>query len=67
MVLTGFRDKELQAKLQAVGAEQGSAVRKNTFVVLIKDSAAETSKTEEAKAMGIPIMTTQAFIAKYPL
>lgn len=68
IVLTGFRDKELLEKLQAVGAEQGSAVSKKTFVVLSKDSAAaETSKTLEAKAWGIPLMTPMEFKTKYKL
>ena len=67
IVLTGFRDKELLEKLQAVGAEQGSGVRKNTFAVLIKDPTEETSKTVEAKAMGIPIMTPSDFKTKYNL
>jgi hypothetical protein len=52
-------------KLAVVGAEQGSAIRKNTFVVLVKDQNQETSKTLEAKAAGIPIMTPDEFILKY--
>jgi DNA ligase (NAD+) len=67
IVLTGFRDKVLLEKLAAVGAEQGSAVRKNTFVVLVKDLEAETSKTAEAKVLGIPILTAETFIVKYQL
>lgn len=67
VVLTGFRDKELLEKLKAVGAEQGSAVRKNTFAVLIKDPTAETSKAQEAKTLGIPIMTPMDFQTKYKL
>jgi NAD-dependent DNA ligase len=67
IVLTGFRDKVLLEKLAAIGAEQGSAVRKNTFAVLVKDTTAETSKTAEAKAWSIPILTVDAFIAKYQL
>ena len=66
-VMTGFRDKALLEKLLAVGAEQGSAVRKNTFVVLVKDPTEETSKTIEAKALGIPILTPDDFLLKYPL
>ena len=64
-VMTGFRDKALMEKLAVVGAEQGSAIRKNTFVVLVKDQNQETSKTLEAKAAGIPIMTPDEFILKY--
>jgi NAD-dependent DNA ligase len=48
-----------------VGAEQGSAVGKKTFVVLVKDVATETSKTQEAKTLGIPVLTADAFKAKY--
>ena len=66
-VMTGFRDKVLLEKLEAVGAEQGTAVRKNTFVVLVKDPMEETSKTGEAKALGIPIMTPEEFLMKYPV
>ena len=67
IVLTGFRDKALVEKLEAVGAEQGSAVRKTTFAVLIKDSTTETSKTQEAKTLGIPIMTPTEFSIIYNL
>jgi NAD-dependent DNA ligase len=66
-VMTGFRDKVLLEKLAAVGAEQGSAVKKNTFVVLVKDPTEETSKTIEAKTLGIPILTPTEFLLKYPL
>ena len=66
-VITGFRDKELMEKLQAIGAEQDSTVRKNTFVVLVKDPAEETTKTTEAKAYGIPILTSTEFKSKYNL
>jgi DNA ligase (NAD+) len=64
-ILTGFRDKTLVEKLTTVGAEQGSAVGKKTFVVLVKDVATETSKTQEAKTLGIPVLTADAFKAKY--
>ena len=66
-VMTGFRDKALMAKLAAVGAEQGSGVRKNTFVLLVKDTGEETTKTKEALALGIPIMTPATFQAKFNL
>ena len=64
-VMTGFRDKELLAKLAAVGAEQGSGVRKNTFVLLVKETGEENSKTQEALELGIPIMTPAALQAKF--
>ena len=64
-IMTGFRDKPLIEKLAALGAEQGSGVRKTTFVVLIKEAGEESSKTAEAKTLGIPVMTIQEFKTKY--
>ncbi len=64
-VLTGFRDKELVEKLNALGAEQSNTIKKNTFVVLVKDTEEETSKTLEAKKLGIPIMTPANLLATF--
>jgi len=67
-VMTGFRDKALMEKLAAVGAEQGSAVKKTTFFVLVKEqSNTDTSKTLEAKAFGIPLLTADECRLKYNL
>jgi NAD-dependent DNA ligase len=54
-------------KLATLGAEQGSAVRKNTFVVLVKNLDEENSKTAEANRIGIPVMDIQEFKVKYNL
>ena len=68
IVFTGVRDKELLKKLEDIGAEQGSAVNKKTFIVLIKESSTnETSKTQAAKALDIPIMTLSEFKNNYKL
>jgi NAD-dependent DNA ligase len=48
-------------KLTKVGAEQSASVRKNTFVVLAKDPTSTSGKVQEARALGIPIMTAEAF------
>ena len=66
-IMTGFRDKDLLAKLHNIGAEQGSAVRKSTFIVLVKDLSEENSKIAEAKTLNIPIMTLDEFKLKYTL
>jgi NAD-dependent DNA ligase/DNA polymerase/3'-5' exonuclease PolX len=67
IVMTGFRDASLQQKIQSVGANVGSSVSKNTFVVLVKDSDVDqgSGKANEAKKLGIPIMTRDEFINKY--
>ena len=66
-IMTGFRDKELIEILTQLGAEQGNGVRKNTFVVLVKESGEENSKTKEAKTLGIPVMAVAEFKTKYNL
>ena len=64
-IMTGFRDKELIKKLEAVGADQGSSVSKNTFMVIVKTLDEITSKVDEAKKLNIPIMTPIMVMEKY--
>ena len=66
IVMTGFRDGELQEVIKNVGAKLGSSISKNTFVLLVKDGLEQdTGKAMEAKQLGIPIMTKDDFISKY--
>lgn len=65
IVMTGFRDKELEEKLKVVGAKLGSSVSKNTFAVLVSDANEDTGKVKDAKAKNIPVMTPEDFTAKY--
>jgi NAD-dependent DNA ligase len=67
IILTGFRDKELQNKLEEIGAKLGNSVSKNTFIVLVKDLDETTGKVDEAKKLNIPIMTIDQFKKKYNL
>lgn len=62
IVFTGLRDKVIEDRLKTVGAKIGSGVSKNTFAVLAIEP---TGKTEEAKKIGIPIMTPVEFTDKY--
>jgi DNA ligase (NAD+) len=64
-VMTGFRDKELVAKLEAIGAIQAASVSKNTFVVLVKDKDETTGKAEEARKLNIPLMTPEEFVERF--
>lgn len=66
-VMTGFRDKELIEKLQKVGAEQQSAVSKKTFMVIVKDKDEDTGKAEEARRLGVQVLTREEVKEKYGL
>jgi DNA ligase (NAD+) len=67
IVFTGVRDKDLVEKMVAVGAEQGTAVNKKTFAVVVKELSDETTKTIAARALNIPIMTLSEFKVKYTI
>jgi DNA ligase (NAD+) len=65
IVLTGFRDKDLEEKLKGVGAKMGSSVSKNTFAVLVKDINETSGKVADAKKHGVTVMVREEFMEKY--
>jgi len=65
IVLTGTRDKQVIEILKKNGAIQGSSVSKNTFMVVAKSAEDDTGKAEEARKLGIPIVSVEQFIKLY--
>jgi DNA ligase (NAD+) len=65
VVLTGTRDKDILDFLKTVGAKQGSSVSKNTFLVIAKTEDDDTGKADEARKLGIPIISVENFKKKY--
>ena len=65
IVMTGFRDTGLQEILTNIGAKLGSSVSSKTFVVLVKDKEEDTGKANEARKLGVPLMTPDEFKNKY--
>jgi NAD-dependent DNA ligase/DNA polymerase/3'-5' exonuclease PolX len=65
IVMTGFRDAEIQDAIKNKSAKIGSSVSKSTFVVLVKDKEENTGKAEEARKLNIPLMTPEEFKEKY--
>ena len=65
IVFSGVRDKALEEWLKSVGAKSGSSVSKNTFAVVVKSHDETTGKVENAKALGVPVMTLEEFRGKY--
>jgi DNA ligase (NAD+) len=65
IVMTGFRDANIQEAIKNVGAKLGSSVSKNTFIVLVKDIEEDTGKAGDAKKLGVPLMTPNEFTKKY--
>jgi len=67
VVLTGTRDKDILEYLKTIGAKQGSSVSKNTFLVVAKSEDDDTGKAEEAKKLGISVISVENFKKKYML
>ena len=66
VVMTGFRNKDLEANLKTVGAKTGASVNKSTFALLVKDKdEAKSGKVEDAKKHHVAIYTAEEFVAKY--
>lgn len=68
IILTGFRDKELENKIIENGGKIGSSVSGNTFMVLIKSTEENmiiTGKIADAKKRNIPIMNVKDFMKIY--
>lgn len=65
IVMSGFRDKELENKIKSVGGKIGSSVNKKTFVLIVKDVDESSGKIEDAKKHDISILLKDEFIGKY--
>ena len=62
VVLTGFRDKELEAAIIAQGGSVTGAVSKNTFALIVKSKDdCKSAKYQAAIKHGVPIYTQQEF------
>ena len=65
IIMTGFRDKNLEYQIKNAGAKLGSSVSKNTHLVIVKHLEEDTSKTSDAKKLGVPLITVDDFNKKY--
>ena len=60
MVLSGFRDSNLEEKLELMGVKVSSSVSKNTNYLVVKDQATideGTGKVQKAQEIGVKIIT----------
>jgi len=67
IVLTGFRDKELQNKIEEQGGKIGSTISKNTNFLVVKDQSMidePTEKIKKASSLNIKIITRDQLIKK---
>jgi NAD-dependent DNA ligase/DNA polymerase/3'-5' exonuclease PolX len=67
IIMSGFRDSGLLEILKNIGVKVGTSVSKNTFAVIVKDLNEDTGKVIDAKKLGIPLMTPEAFKQNFNL
>jgi len=67
IVMTGFRDDDLEKKLKQMGAKVSSNVSKNTFMVVAKNKNDDSSKIVEANKLGIQVLSLDEFKSMYHL
>lgn len=65
VLFTGFRNKELEAEIEARGGKVASAISGKTSVVVAKNPDDSSGKVKTAKELNIPVMDEMAFRAKY--
>jgi DNA ligase (NAD+) len=67
VVMTGFRDKDLHAKIESLGGKVGSSVSSKTTHLLTLDPTNLTTKLKAAKDKGVTIMSPEQFKDMYNL
>ena len=65
IVMTGFRNKNLEKQLKLIGTNMSGSVSKNTFALLVKNKEDTTSKIVKAQQLNIPCLTENEFIERY--
>jgi hypothetical protein len=65
--MTGFRDKDLEAKAIAKGHFFVPSLTGKVTILLVADEPKESEKTKAARAKGTPILSRSDFIKQYLL
>ena len=65
IVMTGFRDKNLNSRINEFGGNVADSITKKTTIVLTKDITSKSSKIAKAQKMGIKVMTPDDFSKSY--
>ncbi|NLK37934.1 MAG: NAD-dependent DNA ligase LigA, partial [Epulopiscium sp.] len=58
--------KELQQKIEDLGGKVTGSVTKKTAFLINNDVLSESSKNKKAKELGVPVLSEEDFLEKYP-
>jgi DNA ligase (NAD+) len=65
IVFTGFRNPELEKKIEALGGEVGNTLSKKTSILIMKEKGSGSSKEKKALDYGVEVMTVEEFEGKF--
>ena len=65
IVITGFRNKELNEKIENVGGVISNIITNKTFLLITLNSNIINTKMREAKKINIPIFSMEDFLQQY--
>ena len=65
IVFTGFRNKELELQLNAVGGRVSDTISASTYIIVAKDTTTSSTKLTKARDRGITILDIEQFVSKY--
>lgn len=65
VVFSGFRDKDLAAKIEEMGGKTESNKMYPITILILKDMKSESIKTKKAREAGAVVMTKDDFLQKY--
>lgn len=61
IVFTGFRNPELEKKIEALGGEVSNSLSKKTAILIMKEKGSGSSKEKKAQDYGVEVMTVAEF------
>lgn len=61
IVFTGFRNADLEKKIESLGGEIGNSLSKKTAILVMKEKGSGSSKEKKAADYGVEVMTVDAF------
>ena len=65
VVFSGFRDKQLQERIEQRGGKVGNAISKSTNYLIMKDPQDIKGKAQKAASLGVPVISRDQFIAQF--
>jgi DNA ligase (NAD+) len=67
IVFTGFRNADLEKKIEFLGGEIGNSLSKKTSILVVKEKGSGSSKEKKALDYGVEVLTVEEFESSLPV